>query len=108
MRGLRIVIDCANGATYHIAGHVLHELGADVVTICANPDGFNINHQCGATHCATLQSAVKEHAADLGIALDGDGDRVIMVDNDGVIYDGDLLIYIIAKHRYSKGMLRGE
>lgn len=107
LRGLRIVIDCANGATYHIAGHVLHELGADVVTICANPDGFNINHQCGATHCATLQSAVKEHAADLGIALDGDGDRVIMVDNNGVIYDGDLLIYIIAKHRYSKGTLRG-
>lgn len=107
LRGLRIVIDCANGATYHIAGHVLHELGADVVTICANPDGFNINHQCGATHCATLQSAVKEHAADLGIALDGDGDRVIMVDSDGVIYDGDLLIYIIAKHRYSKSTLRG-
>ena len=107
LRGLRIVIDCANGATYHIAGHVLHELGADVVTICANPDGFNINHQCGATHCATLQSAVKEHAADLGIALDGDGDRVIMVDRDGVIYDGDLLIYIIAKHRYSKSTLRG-
>ncbi len=107
LRGLRIVIDCANGATYHIAGHVLHELGADVVTICANPDGFNINHQCGATHCATLQSAVKEHAADLGIALDGDGDRVIMVDSDGVIYDGDLLIYIIAKHRYSKNTLRG-
>ena len=107
LRGLRIVIDCANGATYHIAGHVLHELGADVVTISANPDGFNINHQCGATHCATLQSAVKEHAADLGIALDGDGDRVIMVDRDGVIYDGDLLIYIIAKHRYSKSTLRG-
>ena len=107
LRGLRIVIDCANGATYHIAGHVLHELGADVVTICANPDGFNINHQCGATHCATLQSAVKVHAADLGIALDGDGDRVIMVDSEGVIYDGDLLIYIIAKHRYSNNVLKG-
>lgn len=107
LRGLRIVIDCANGATYHIAEHVLHELGADVVTICASPDGFNINHQCGATHCATLQSAVKEHVADLGIALDGDGDRVIMVDNEGIIYDGDLLIYIIAKHRYSKGTLKG-
>ena len=107
LRGLRIVIDCANGATYHIAGHVLHELGADVVTICANPDGFNINHQCGATHCATLQSAVKAHAADLGIALDGDGDRVIMVDSEGVIYDGDLLIYIIAKHRYNNNVLKG-
>ncbi|MBK7364587.1 MAG: phosphoglucosamine mutase [Nitrosomonas sp.] len=107
LRGLRIVIDCAHGATYHIAGHVLHELGADVVTICANPDGFNINHQCGATHCATLQSAVKEHGADLGIALDGDGDRVIMVDDNGAIYDGDLLIYIIAKHRYRRGALRG-
>lgn len=107
LRGLRIVIDCAHGATYHIAGHVLHELGADVVTICANPDGFNINHQCGATYCATLQAAVKEHAADIGIALDGDGDRVIMVDSDGTIYDGDLLIYIIAKHRYAKGSLKG-
>ncbi len=107
LRGLRIVVDCANGAAYHIAGHVLHELGADVVAIGVEPDGLNINHECGATHCETLQKAVKKHRADLGIALDGDGDRLMMVDQKGKLYDGDQLIYIIAKHRQQKGLMTG-
>ncbi|MDV6344473.1 phosphoglucosamine mutase [Nitrosomonas sp. Is37] len=107
LRGLRIVVDCAHGAAYHIAGHVMLELGADVITICAEPDGFNINHECGATHITTLQNSVKQHGADLGIALDGDGDRVLMVDKDGTIYDGDVLLYIIAKHRQQKNILKG-
>jgi len=107
LRGLRIVVDCAHGAAYHIAGHVMHELGADVITIGVQPNGLNINHECGATYCATLQKAVTHHHADLGIALDGDGDRVIMVDKQGRSYDGDQLIYIIAKHRQQKKMLTG-
>jgi len=107
LRNLRIVVDCAHGAAYHIAGHVLHELGADVVTIGAQPNGLNINHECGATHCEALQEAVKKHNADLGIALDGDGDRLMMVDKKGVLFDGDQLIYIIAKHRQQKGLLMG-
>lgn len=107
LRGLRIVVDCAHGATYHIAGHVLHELGADVVAIGVQPDGLNINHECGATHSLALQKAVRQHHADLGIALDGDGDRVVMVDSKGVLYDGDQLIYIIAKHRQQSDLLKG-
>jgi phosphoglucosamine mutase len=107
LRGLRIVVDCAHGATYHIAGHVLHELGADVVTVFASPDGLNINHECGATHIAALQESVLHHQADLGISLDGDGDRVMMVDSHGIVYDGDCLIYIIAKHRQRLGTLQG-
>ncbi len=86
----------AHGATYQIVGPVLHELGADVVAIGAQPDGLNINHECGATHSASIQEAVMRHQADIGIALDGDGDRVVMADKKGVLYDGDRLIYIIA------------
>lgn len=107
LRGLKIVVDCAHGATYHIAGHVLHELGADVVTIGVQPNGLNINFECGSTHCATLQRAVKHHHADLGIAFDGDGDRVMMVDKQGRLYEGDQLIYIIAKHRQQRKILTG-
>ncbi|MDO8438209.1 MAG: phosphoglucosamine mutase [Nitrosomonadaceae bacterium] len=107
LRGLRVVVDCAHGATYHIAGHVLHELGADVVAIGVQPDGLNINHECGATHSSTLQEAVRQHHADLGIALDGDGDRVVMVDSKSTLYDGDQLVYIIAKHRQQRGLLKG-
>lgn len=107
LRGLRVVVDCAHGATYHIAGHVLHELGADVVAIGVQPDGLNINHECGATHSSTLQEAVRQYHADLGIALDGDGDRVVMVDGKGMLYDGDQLVYIIAKHRQQRGLLKG-
>ncbi|MGZ0019457.1 phosphoglucosamine mutase [Nitrosomonas sp. wSCUT-2] len=107
LRGLRIVVDCAHGAAYHIAGHVMHELGADVVAIGVQPNGLNINLECGATHCATLQKAVIQHRADLGVALDGDGDRVMMVDKLGRLYDGDQLLYIIAKHRMQKNVLCG-
>ncbi|MEK7779036.1 MAG: phosphoglucosamine mutase [Pseudomonadota bacterium] len=108
LHGLRIVVDSAHGATYHIARHVMHELGADeVIAIGVDPDGLNINHECGATHCAALQYAVKQHGANLGIALDGDGDRLMMVDETGKIYDGDQLVYIIAKHRQMRKVLSG-
>ena len=107
LRGLRIVVDCAHGATYHIAGYVFHELGAEVITIGNEPNGLNINHECGATHCSTLHEAVKQHRADIGIALDGDGDRVIMVDEQGKQFDGDQLVYIIARHRHQQGILKG-
>jgi phosphoglucosamine mutase len=107
LRGLKIVVDCAHGAAYHIAREVFHELGADVVTIGAAPDGLNINDGFGATAPANLCAAVREHHADLGIALDGDGDRLIMTDADGALYDGDQLMYIIARHRNKEGKLKG-
>jgi phosphoglucosamine mutase len=107
LRGLRIVVDCANGATYHIAPPVFHELGAEVVAIGNKPDGFNINRDSGATHPRTLRAAVIEHRADLGIALDGDGDRLIMVDADGAVFDGDQLLYVIVKHHHAIGACRG-
>ncbi|HEX6003386.1 MAG TPA: phosphoglucosamine mutase [Burkholderiales bacterium] len=107
LRGLRIALDCAHGAAYHIAPHVFHELGADVVTIGTEPDGFNINAGVGTTHPKALQQAVKRNNADLGIALDGDGDRVLMVDGAGVLHDGDELIYVIARHQRAQGELKG-
>ena len=107
LRGMRIVVDCANGAAYHVAPHVFHELGADVETVGVNPDGFNINDRVGATAPQRLQAAVKSHKADLGVALDGDGDRLIMVDGAGRLYDGDQLLYVIARNRKQKGDLRG-
>ncbi len=107
LRGLKIVVDCAHGATYHIANHVLHELGAEVISIGVKPDGKNINDGYGATSPANLQKTVVEQGADLGIALDGDGDRLIMADADGVLYDGDQLIYVIARHRKEQGRLVG-
>ncbi len=97
--GLRIVVDCANGATYDVSPHVFSELGADVVKIAAKPDGFNINENCGATSLLLLQKSVKEYRADLGIALDGDGDRLMMVDHKGEIIDGDEVLGIITAHR---------
>ncbi|HZM44786.1 MAG TPA: phosphoglucosamine mutase [Burkholderiales bacterium] len=105
LRGMRIVVDCAHGAAYHIAPHVFHELGADVETVGASPDGFNINAGVGATAPRALQEAVKHARADLGIALDGDGDRLAMVDASGRLYDGDQLIYLIAQHRKRLGDL---
>ncbi len=107
LRGMRLVVDCAHGAAYHIARHVFHELGADVVAIGVQPDGKNINAGYGATAPANLQQAVKEHHADLGIALDGDGDRLVMVDSEGKLYDGDQLLYVIARHRLARGVLKG-
>jgi phosphoglucosamine mutase len=107
LRGLKIVVDCAHGATYHIAPHVLHELGAEVVSLAIQPDGLNINHECGSTHPQAMQQAVLDHGADLGIALDGDGDRLIMADSTGKLLDGDELLYIIAAHRQKSGQLQG-
>ncbi len=107
LRGLKIVLDCAHGATYHVAPPVFHELGAEVITICNQPDGLNINHECGSTHPQALCKAVVEHKADLGIAFDGDGDRVVMVDSNGQLLDGDQLLYIIARHRQQRGKLGG-
>lgn len=107
LRGLKVVVDCAHGAAYHIAGHVFHELGADVVTIGVQPDGKNINDGYGATAPGNLQKAVVEHRADLGIALDGDADRLVMVDAAGNLYDGDQLLYIIAQHRQKLGLMKG-
>ncbi|MEW9897385.1 phosphoglucosamine mutase [Chitinivorax sp. PXF-14] len=107
LRGLKLVVDCAHGASYVIAPHVFHELGADVVVIGNQPDGTNINDGVGATSTSALQQAVVEHQAHLGIALDGDGDRLIMVDGDGTSYDGDKLLYLIAKHRQRLGLLDG-
>jgi len=107
LHGLRIAVDCAHGAGYHIAPHVFHELGADVVTVGAQPDGFNINKGVGATHAESLQRAVQRSRADIGIALDGDGDRLIMADSRGRIYDGDELLYVIAAHRKHARLLRG-
>ena len=107
LRGLRIVLDCANGATYHVAPPVFHELGAKVITIANHPDGLNINADCGTTHPQDLCKAVVEHQADLGIAFDGDGDRVMMVDSAGNLLDGDQLLYIIAEHRHQQGTLLG-
>jgi phosphoglucosamine mutase len=107
LRGLKIVVDSAHGATYHIARHVFHELGADVVAIGAEPNGKNINDGYGATKPANLQKVVVEHKADLGIALDGDGDRLVMVDAAGKLYDGDQLLYVIAKHRHAEGIMKG-
>ncbi|BAF61274.1 phosphoglucosamine mutase [Candidatus Vesicomyidisocius calyptogenae] len=103
--GLNIIIDCANGATYHIARSVFSELGANIHIINNTPDGFNINERCGATNTKHLQQVVLELKADLGIAFDGDGDRLIMVDENGELVDGDELIFIIAKAWQSQGRL---
>ncbi|MBO9491436.1 phosphoglucosamine mutase [Endozoicomonas sp. G2_1] len=107
LSGLRIVVDCANGATYHIAPNVFRELGAEVIEIAASPNGTNINDGCGATSMDTIASAVVEHKADLGIALDGDGDRLMMVDHTGYVLDGDEIVFIIANSDLSAGTMRG-
>jgi len=107
LHGMKIVLDCAHGATYYVAPCVFEELGADVTTIGTDPDGLNINAGFGSTHPAALQKAVLEQEADLGIALDGDGDRVIMIDHTGEIVDGDELLYIIARSRVNDSSLKG-
>jgi len=96
LHGWRIVVDCAHGAGYHVAPPVFHELGADVIAVGAEPDGLNINAGVGATHPQYLAEQVLAHKADLGIALDGDGDRLVMADREGRLYDGDQLLYVIA------------
>jgi phosphoglucosamine mutase len=107
LKGMKIVLDCAHGATYHIAPNVLHELGADVTSIGIDPDGLNINQECGSTSIAMLRKVVRLQEADLGIALDGDGDRVIMLDHTGDEVDGDELIFIIAASLKRNGQLEG-
>ncbi|MCX8585634.1 MULTISPECIES: phosphoglucosamine mutase [unclassified Gilliamella] len=107
LSGLKVVVDCANGATYHIAPKVLRELGAKVIKIGCEPDGVNINENCGATDVKALTKTVLEEKADLGFALDGDGDRIIMVDHKGNRIDGDLIIYIIAREALRQGQLKG-
>ena len=107
LRGLRIAVDCANGATYHIAPNVLRELGADVIEIATKPDGLNINQHCGSTHPDELQRAVLANKAHLGIAFDGDGDRVLFVDHEGEAVDGDELLYIIACDQHARGECNG-
>jgi phosphoglucosamine mutase len=107
LKGMRIVVDCAHGAAYNIAPHVFHELGADVSSIGVKPDGFNINADVGATSPKSLVAEVKKQNADLGIALDGDGDRLMMVDAAGKLYDGDQLLYAVACHRARKGKVSG-
>jgi len=107
LNGLRVVIDCANGAAYKVAPTVLYELGAEVKPIGVAPDGFNINEECGSTHTATMSKAVKEYRADIGIALDGDADRVMICDENGAVVDGDQIMAIIACHFAEQERLTG-
>ncbi len=104
---LKIVIDCAHGATYQVAPLVFEELGAEIIAIGVTPNGLNINNGYGSTHPENLQKEVLNHKADLGIAFDGDGDRLIMVDHDGELIDGDQLLYVMAMASYSRGALKG-
>ena len=107
LKGLKLVVDCANGAAYHTAPHVFHELGAEIIAIGVNPDGRNINDGCGATAPGALIEKVKEVGADLGIALDGDADRLQMVDASGRLFNGDELLYVLAKDRLNRGQKLG-
>lgn len=107
LRGLKLVLDCAHGAAYDIGPEVFRELGATVIAIGNHPDGLNINERCGATYPATMRAAVLEHGADMGLALDGDADRLVMCDADGTLFDGDQLLYAMVKDRHEKGWLRG-
>ena len=107
LRGLKIIVDCANGATYQVAPCVLEEMGAEVIAIGVQPDGLNINEECGSTKPNLLREEVLKQGADLGIALDGDGDRLIMVDHKGELVDGDELLFIIAASRQKAGQLVG-
>ena len=107
LKGLKIVVDCAHGATYHIAPNVLSELGADVIEIGTEPDGLNINHKVGATSMAAIKKRVVDENADLGFALDGDGDRIMMVDHKGNVLDGDKILYIVARDALKSGRLQG-
>src|SRR5690606_14019878 len=107
LSGLRIAVDCANGAGYKVAPSALWELGAEVIDINTDPDGFNINRKCGSTHPEGLQKKVHEVRADIGIALDGDADRVVIVDERGEIVDGDQIMALIAESWHQSGRLSG-
>ena len=108
LRGWRIAVDCANGATSEVAPRLWERLGATVIPVCAAPDGTNINAGCGSTHPETIQRAVVAHRADLGFAHDGDGDRVVAADREGRLVDGDAIMGIVALHRASRGALPGN
>ncbi len=108
LTGLRIAVDCANGAMFEAAPLALSESGADVVLLCTDPDGLNINHECGSTHVEALQRVVRADGFDLGLAFDGDGDRMLAVDSSGALVDGDFVIAILARHLKSKGRLRRD
>jgi phosphoglucosamine mutase len=107
LRGLKLVVDCAHGANYRVGIRVFQELGAEVIAVASQPNGVNINDNCGATHPKALARATIEHGADFGIAFDGDGDRLAMADRDGALFDGDQLLYAMVKHRKQQGRLRG-
>ncbi|MDT8264653.1 phosphoglucosamine mutase, partial [Roseomonas sp. DSM 102946] len=107
LAGMRIVVDCANGAAYRVAPTVLWELGAEVVSLGVHPDGFNINAGCGSTAPGRMAELVRERRADLGIALDGDADRLVMCDETGAIVDGDQILALVAETWASQGRLRG-
>ncbi len=108
LEGLKIVIDCANGAAYDVGAAVLYELGAEIVTIGVNPDGYNINDNCGSTHPEQMCYRVKDVGADLGIALDGDADRLVLADENGELIDGDQLMAVIATYLHKNGALKGD
>lgn len=107
LRGLKLVLDCAHGATYQVAPKVFAELGAEVVAIGDKPDGFNINHQVGSTYPQALQQSVLAHGADIGMAFDGDGDRLVLVDRTGALADGDDILYVLARSLHARGLLKG-
>jgi phosphoglucosamine mutase len=107
LHGFKIVLDCAHGATYQVAPKVFAEMGAEVISIGDKPDGFNINRDVGSTHPQALQKAVLEHGADLGMAFDGDGDRLILVDRHGELADGDDILYVLARSLKGQGLLKG-
>ena len=107
LKGLKIVVDSAHGAAYHVAPPVFHELGAEVIAVGSSPNGMNINDGVGALHTSQLATAVRQHGADLGIALDGDADRVVMIDSSGRVYNGDELLYVIVRERMQRGRVDG-
>jgi len=107
LKGLKLVVDCAHGAAYHVAPDVFHELGAEVIAVAASPNGFNINDGVGAVHADHLAELVRQHGADLGIALDGDADRVVLADGEGRAYNGDQLLYVIVQDRMTHTKVQG-
>lgn len=107
LRGFKLVIDCAHGATYQVAPKVFTEMGAEVIVIGDKPDGFNINRQFGSTHPQAVQQAVLAHGADMGMAFDGDGDRLVLVDRHGALADGDDILYVLARSLHTRGLLKG-
>jgi len=107
LKGLRVVVDCANGAAYHIAPHVFEELDAEVIPVANQPNGFNINLDCGSTHPAAARAVVRDRRADIGVVLDGDGDRVLFIDHEGQVVDGDQALFVMMSRRHAAGRMNG-